>query len=55
MKLVKRLLIGLAIAFVLFYVITRPMEAADAVQAVGGWIMGAVTAVTNFFVALISG
>lgn len=55
MKLVKRLLIGLGIAFVLFFIITRPEVAADAVQTVWDWIWGAVTAVGSFFIALASG
>lgn len=54
-KFVKRLLVGVVIAFVLFYVITRPEEAANAVQAVWSWILGAVTAVGSFFVELANG
>lgn len=54
MKLLKRLLIGLAIAFVLFYVITRPQEAANVVQTVFDWILGAINAVVNFFIELVS-
>lgn len=54
-KFVKRLLITVVILFVLFYVITRPQEAANAVQTVWNWILGALTAIGSFFVELVSG
>lgn len=55
MKLVKRIAIGLVIAFAVFYLVTRPQDAANAVQGAFGAVWGAGVAVTNFFVALASG
>ncbi|MFH8252413.1 hypothetical protein ACH3VR_18750 [Microbacterium sp. B2969] len=55
MKIVKRVLIALAIAFAAFYLITRPQDAADAVQTAVGAVAGAVVAVVDFFVALAGG
>jgi hypothetical protein len=52
MKLVKRLLIGLVIAFAIFYLVTRPEDAANAVQGAVGAVWGAGVAVADFFVAL---
>lgn len=55
MKLVKRLAIGLVIAFAVFYLVTRPQDAANAVQGAIGAVWGAGVSVTNFFVALAGG
>ena len=55
MKVVKRIVIGLAIAFAVFYLVTRPQDAANAVQGVIGAIWGAGAAVVDFFAALVSG
>lgn len=55
MKIVKRIVIGLVIAFAAFYLITRPQDAAAAVQGVIGAIWGAGAAVTEFFMTLASG
>jgi hypothetical protein len=54
-KLVKRVLIGLVIAFAVFYLVTRPEDAANAVQGAFGAIWGTGVAVTEFFVALAGG
>lgn len=54
-KLVKRIAIGLVIAFAVFYLVTRPQDAANAVQGAFGAVWGAGVAVTNFFVALAAG
>jgi hypothetical protein len=54
-KLVKRVLIGLVIAFAVFYLVTRPADAANAVQGATGAVWGAGVAITEFFGALISG
>jgi hypothetical protein len=54
-KLVKRALIALAIAFAVFYLVTRPQDAANAVQGVIAAVWGAVVAVVDFFVALAGG
>lgn len=54
-KLVKRLVVGLVIAFALFYLVTRPQDAATAVQGAVGAVWGAGVSVTNFFVTLAGG
>ncbi|MDY0909932.1 hypothetical protein [Microbacterium sp. CFBP9034] len=55
MKLVRRIAIALIVAFALFYLVTRPQDAADAVQGAVGAVWGAGTAVTQFFVSLSGG
>ena len=55
MKLVKRIVLVLVIAFAAFYLITRPHDAANAVQGAVGAVWGAGVAVTDFFVALAQG
>jgi hypothetical protein len=54
-KLVKRIVIGLVIAFAIFYLVTRPQDAADAVQGVIAAVWGAGAAVIEFFVSLAGG
>jgi hypothetical protein len=53
-KLVKRIVIGLVIAFGVFYLVTRPHDAATAVQNAVAAVWGAGVAVVDFFVALAS-
>lgn len=55
MKIVKRIVIGLVIAFAIFYLVTRPQDAANAVQGAFGAVWGAGVAVVDFFVALAGG
>ena len=55
MKLVKRIVIGLVIAFAVFYLVTRPQDAANAVQGAIGAVWGAAEAVVQFFVELAGG
>ena len=55
MKLVKRILLALVIVFAVFYLVTRPQDAANAVQGAVGAVWGAGVAVTQFFGALVSG
>ncbi|WP_426325268.1 hypothetical protein [Microbacterium sp. E-13] len=55
MKLVKRIVLVLVIAFAAFYLITRPQDAANAVQGAVGAVVGAGVAVVDFFVALAQG
>ena len=55
MKIVKRLAIILIVGFALFYLISRPHDAANAVQGAVDAVWGALVAVTNFFVALANG
>lgn len=55
MKLVKRIVIGVVIAFAVFYLVTRPEDAANAVQAAVGAVWNAGAAVTQFFVSLANG
>ena len=54
-KIVKRVVVGLVIAFAVFYLVTRPQDAANAVQGAVGAVWGAGVAVTDFFVALTGG
>ena len=53
-KLVKRIVVVLVIAFAAFYLITRPQDAANAVQGAIGAVWGAGVAVVDFFMALAS-
>ena len=55
MKIVKRAIIALAIAFAVFYLVTRPQDAANAVQGLIAAVWGAGVAVVDFFVALAAG
>ena len=55
MKIVKRIIIGLVIAFAIFYLVTRPQDAANAVQGAFGAVWGAGVAVVDFFMALAGG
>ncbi|WP_243061865.1 hypothetical protein [Humibacter sp. RRB41] len=52
MKIVRRVVMVLIIAFALFYIIARPQDAANAVQVAVGAVFAAGTAVMNFFTAL---
>lgn len=54
MRLVRRILLWLAILFVGFYLITRPEEAADAVRTVFIALAGAFRAIITFFTSLAS-
>ena len=52
MKWVKRILVGGAVIFAVFYVITRPEDAATAVETTVGAVWNAADAVRQFFTAL---
>jgi hypothetical protein len=54
-KLVRRIVVVLIIAFAVFYLVTRPQDAANAVQGALGAVWGAGVAVVDFFVALAGG
>jgi hypothetical protein len=51
-KWVKRIVVGLAIVFALFYLVTRPEDAANAVQAAVGAVFDGAAAVGRFFTSL---
>jgi hypothetical protein len=51
-KWVKRIIIGLVVVFALFYMITRPEDAANAVQGAVAAVWGGVEAVGRFFTSL---
>lgn len=55
MKWVKRILVGLVVVFALFYMITRPEDAAGAVQGAVAAVWGGVEAVGRFFTSLAAG
>ena len=55
MKIVKRIIIGLVIAFAVFYLVTRPQDAANAVQGAVGAVWSAGEAIVQFFVELTGG
>ncbi|WP_165314444.1 hypothetical protein [Agromyces protaetiae] len=52
MKWVKRIAIGLVVLFAAFYLITRPEDAATAVQGTVGAVVGGVESVGRFFTTL---
>ena len=52
MKLIKRIALILVAAFAVFYLVTRPQDAANAVQGAVGAVWGAGAAITDFFAAL---
>jgi hypothetical protein len=54
-KLVRRVVVVLIIAFAVFYLVTRPQDAANAVQGALSAVWGAGVAVVDFFVALAGG
>ncbi|QAY72258.1 hypothetical protein ET445_01805 [Agromyces protaetiae] len=51
-KWVKRIAIGLVVLFAAFYLITRPEDAATAVQGTVGAVVGGVESVGRFFTTL---
>jgi hypothetical protein len=51
-KIVKRVAIVFVIAFVVFYVVTRPHDAANAVQVAANTVWTAGAAIVNFFTSL---
>ncbi|WP_173922801.1 hypothetical protein [Agromyces sp. Marseille-P2726] len=52
MKWVKRIVLGLAVVFALFYLITRPEDAANVVQAAVTAVFDGAQAVGRFFTSL---
>ncbi|BDZ54361.1 hypothetical protein [Agromyces marinus] len=54
MKWVKRIALAVVIGFALFYTITRPEDAASAVQGAVAAVWGAVESVGTFFTSLAS-
>jgi hypothetical protein len=54
MKLVKRILLGLVVVFAAFYLITRPEDAATAVQGAVDAVFNAVGSIGTFFMSLVS-
>jgi len=54
MKLVKRILLALVIVFAAFYLITRPEDAANAVQGAVDAVFNAIAAIGTFFMSLVS-
>lgn len=54
MKWVKRIVLALVVVFAFFYMITRPEDAAGAVQGAIDAVWGALQAVGRFFSSLAS-
>ncbi|WP_350347942.1 hypothetical protein ABIQ69_15065 [Agromyces sp. G08B096] len=52
MKWVKRIVVALVVVFALFYLVTRPEDAASAVQAAVGAVWGAISSIGVFFSSL---
>lgn len=52
--MVKKLLVGLVVAFALFYLLTQPRHAANAVQGAASAVGVAFTNITEFVTALFS-
>jgi len=53
-KLIKRLLVLLVVIFALFYLFTRPNDAADAIRSAFGAVGNGLNAVFTFFSSLTS-
>jgi hypothetical protein len=53
-KILKRIVIVLVVAFALFYLVTRPQEAANAIHTAVAMVWGAGEAVVHFFTSLAS-
>ena len=53
MKLLKKIVVTMAVIFAGFYMVTRPEESADAVQAVLDAVGVAVTSLVTFFTSLV--
>ncbi|HEY9294386.1 MAG TPA: hypothetical protein VIP98_24150 [Microlunatus sp.] len=54
MKWIKRLVVALVVIFALFYLFTRPTDAADAVRSAFGAVGTGMDAVMTFFSSLSS-
>ncbi|MFF2493862.1 hypothetical protein [Agromyces sp. NPDC058064] len=54
MKWVKRIVLGLVVVFAAFYLITRPEDAANAVQGAIDAVFNAAGSVVTFFTSLAS-
>lgn len=54
MKWIKRLVVALVVIFALFYLFTRPTDAADAVKSAFGAVGNGMSAVMTFFSSLTS-
>ncbi|WP_159600743.1 hypothetical protein [Agromyces humi] len=52
MKWVKRIVIALVVVFAFFYMITRPEDAANAVEGAVGAVWNGVESVGRFFTSL---
>jgi len=52
MKWVRRIALALVVLFALFYLVTRPEDAANAVEGAVGAVWGGVQAVGRFFTSL---
>lgn len=50
----KKLLVGLAVALVLFFLITQPTQSADTVHGVLNWLRAAADALITFVKSLFS-
>jgi len=54
--LAKRALPLVGIAFVVYYIVTQPTEAARAAEGIGGWFFGeALPAIGTFITAMFNG
>ncbi|WP_353808509.1 hypothetical protein [Agromyces sp. SYSU T00194] len=53
MKWVKRIVVTLVVVFALFYLVSRPEDAAAAVQGAFDAVWGAVESVGTFFTSLV--
>ncbi|NQX10726.1 hypothetical protein HQQ80_03705 [Microbacteriaceae bacterium VKM Ac-2855] len=52
MKFIRRTIVVLLALFCVFYLVTRPTEAANVVGGIGDGIVAAVNAIVTFFTAL---
>jgi hypothetical protein len=49
----RRLVLFLAVALIIFFIITQPRNAADVVQSIGATVRGAASSFTTFFTELV--
>ena len=54
MKVVKRILIAVVVIFAFFYMVTRPEDAASAVEGAVGAVWSGVESVGRFFTSLVT-
>jgi hypothetical protein len=52
---VKKIVTWVAIAFVAFYLLSNPQDAADAIRGIGGWFADGFQAIITFLTSVFQG